>query len=260
MTTIVAVGIDVSKEHLDVFHSAGAERQRFANDNARVTQLEHWLMGRDTPQIIVLEATGGYEVLAATARAAARLPVAVVNPRQVRDFAKATGRLAKTDRLDAEILAAFARAVKLTPRPLPDAQTRELEASLKRRTQLLEMLVAEKNRLLLATPRIRRQIKAHIAWLEKQRAGSDTELKRALEQRPAWQAKLDLLKDLEGIGPQTRAWLYPRASPGSGASIGGASPHSPGSHRLTATRGATGASAVSTAGAHRYGPRSTWRP
>lgn len=207
MTTIVAVGIDVSKEHLDVFHSAGAERQRFANDNARVTQLEHWLMGRDTPQIIVLEATGGYEVLAATARAAARLPVAVVNPRQVRDFAKATGRLAKTDRLDAEILAAFARAVKLTPRPLPDAQTRELEASLKRRTQLLEMLVAEKNRLLLATPRIRRQIKAHIAWLEKQRAGSDTELKRALEQRPAWQAKLDLLKDLEGIGPQTRAWL-----------------------------------------------------
>lgn len=207
MNKPIAVGIDVCKEHLDVFHSASAERERFRNDSAGIAALLGWLKARSSAEILVLEATGGYELLAATMLTAATLPVAVVNPRQVRDFAKASGRLAKTDRLDAEVLAAFALAVHLTPRPLPDAQTRELQASLARRTQLVEMLVAEKNRLLLATPRIQRQIEAHIAWLEKQLSGSDEELKRTLEQSPVWQAKLDLLKDLKGIGLQTRAWL-----------------------------------------------------
>lgn len=207
MNMSIAVGVDVCKAHLDVFHSAGGERYRVSNDPAGIAQLERWLAPRPRAHIIVLEATGGHEVLAATRLTAAGLPVAVVNPRQVRDFAKATGRLAKTDRLDAEVLAVFALALKLIPRPLPDAETRALEASLRRRAQLLEMLVAEKNRLLLATPPIKRQIKTHIAWLEKQIKGSDAELKRALEQSPAWQAKLDLVKDLKGIGPQTRAWL-----------------------------------------------------
>lgn len=207
MNKSIAVGIDVCKEHLDVFHSQSAERVRFANDSAGVAALTDWLKARASATIVVLEATGGYELLAATMLTAAMLPVAVVNPRQVRDFARATGRLAKTDRLDAEVLAAFAIAVNLLPRPLPDAQTRELQASLNRRTQLVEMLVAEKNRLLLATPRIKRQIKMHIAWLEKQLSGSDEELKRMIEQSPIWQAKLDSLKDLKGIGLQTRAWL-----------------------------------------------------
>lgn len=207
MSAPVAVGIDVCKERLDVFHSGSGACACFANDNAGFAELIRWLKVQGRPQIVVLEATGGHEVWVATALSAAGHPVAVVNPRQVRDFAKASGRLAKTDRLDAEILAAFALAVKLTPRPLADAETRELEALLKRRGQLMEMLVAEKNRLLLATPTIQRQIKAHIAWLEKELGGSDTELKRALQQSPVWQAKLDLLANLKGIGPQTRAWL-----------------------------------------------------
>lgn len=153
------------------------------------------------PTLIVLEATGGFEVDVAGALAAAGLPTAVVNPRQVRDFARATGRLAKTDQLDAHALAHFAEAVRPEPRPLPDAQAQELSALLLRRRQLVEMLSAETNRVPLAAPRIRPQIQTHITWLREQLADLDRDLSQLIRSSPVWRAKDDLLRSVPGVGP-----------------------------------------------------------
>ena len=153
------------------------------------------------PALIVLEATGGLEVRLAAALAAAGLPVAVVNPRQVRAFARATGRLAKTDRLDAEAIAHFAEAVRPPIRPLPDEATRHLGALVARRRQLLEMLVAERNRRQAAEPALHQRIDAHLRWLEEALAELERDLDGAVRDSPMWRAKEELLRSVPGIGP-----------------------------------------------------------
>lgn len=152
------------------------------------------------PQLLVLEATGGLELLATSRLTAAGLPVAVVNPRQVRDFAKATGRLAKTDRIDAQVIAQFGQAIKPVPRPLKDEATQQLNALLVRRRQLVDMLTAEKNRVSRAHPRTQKDLKQHIAWLEKRIAKTEDELGAAIKASPVWQAKKAILISASGVG------------------------------------------------------------
>ncbi len=153
------------------------------------------------PALIVLEATGGLEMCLAGALAAVGLPVVVVNPRQVRDCARATGQLAKTDALDAEILAHFAEVIRPQVRLLPDAQTQALAALTTRRRQLVEMLTAEKNRLRTAAPAIRKSLRAHVGWLQRERTQLDTALAQVIQDSPVWRAKDDLLRSVPGVGP-----------------------------------------------------------
>ena len=199
-STASFVGIDVSKHQLDVAVRPRGETWTAAHDEAGLSALVARLRAL-APTLIVLEATGGWEVALAGALVAATLPVAVVNPRQVRDFARSTGTLAKTDRLDAQMLAQFAEAVRPEPRPLPDAQAQELTALLQRRRQLVEMLTAEKNRLPLAARRIRPQLQTHIAWLHKQIAQFDEDLRQLIRSSPLWREKDDLLRSAPGVGP-----------------------------------------------------------
>jgi transposase len=194
------VGIDVSKAQLDVAVRPSGETWTVAHDEAGLSGLVARLRGL-APTLIVLEATGGLEVVLAGALATAALPVAVVNPRQVRDFARSTGTLAKTDRLDAQSLAHFAEALRPQPRPLPDAQAQELSALLQRRRQLVEMLTAEKNRLPLAARRVRPQLQAHITWLQQQITQFDDDLRALVRSSPLWRAKDDLLRSAPGVGP-----------------------------------------------------------
>lgn len=151
--------------------------------------------------LIVLEATGGLEVPVTATLAAAGFAVAVVNPRQVRDFAKAVGQLAKTDALDAQVLAHFAEVIRPAPRPLPDAELQALAALLGRRRQVITMLVAEQQRVGSAALALRPRIEAHIAWLRQERDDLDTELRHHIRQRPAWRADDDLLQSVPGVGP-----------------------------------------------------------
>ena len=153
------------------------------------------------PALLVAEATGGYERAAIAALAAARVPVVVANPRQVRDFARATGQLAKTDQLDAGIRALFGERVRPAPRPKPDAGAQLLAAVLTRRRQLLEMLVAEKNRLGFAPKPLHRGIQAHIRRLQRQLDDVTKELSAQIEQSPVWRAKDDLPQSVPGVGP-----------------------------------------------------------
>jgi transposase len=194
------VGIDVSKAQLDVAVRPSGETWTVAHDEAGLSGLVARLRGL-APTLIVLEATGGLEVVLAGALATATLPVAVVNPRQVRDFARSTGTLAKTDRLDAQSLAHFAEALRPQPRALPNGQAQELSALLQRRRQLVDMLTAEKNRLPLAARRIRPQLQAHIAWLQQQIAQFDDDLRELVRSSPLWRDKDDLLRSAPGVGP-----------------------------------------------------------
>jgi len=200
MDTPCFMGIDVAKEALVVHVHPTAEGWTVPNTVAGLATLGERLASRG-PALIVLEATGGYETAAVAALGAAGLPVVVVNPRQVRAFAKATGRLAKTDRVDAEVLALFAERVRPAVRPLTDAATQDLEALLLRRRQLLEMLTAEKNRLGLARKPIRKSLKAHIAYLERELRRTDADLGAAVAASPLWRATDDLLQSVPGIGP-----------------------------------------------------------
>lgn len=196
----LVVGIDVSKAALDVAQRPTGEAWRVANEEAGIAELVDRLRPL-RPELIVLEATGGLERLVVAALALAGLPVAVVNPRQVRDFAKATGRLAKTDALDAAALAHFAEAIRPQPRPLPDAQSQALAALVERRHQLVGMLTAEKNRLRQALPAVRPQIAAHIAWLEQALREEDVELDQMLHASPLWRERDQLLRSVPGVGP-----------------------------------------------------------
>ena len=154
------------------------------------------------PTTVLLEATGGLEVPLVSALAAAALPVVVVNPRQVRDFARATGKLAKTDALDAQVLAHFAEAVRPSVRPLRDADTQELNSLTTRPNQLVAMLVSEKNRLGRASYSVRPSIQSHITWLEQELSDLDNDLREALRRSPVWREKDDLLRSVPGVGEQ----------------------------------------------------------
>ena len=196
------VGIDVAKASLAVAtwpeDTQWTTTQAEADVSALVAQLTVL-----APRLIVLEATGGYEAVVAGQLAAAGLPVAVVNPRQVRDFARALGQQAKTDPLDARVLALFGARVQPQVRPLADAATQDLLAQILRRRQLIEMLGAEHNRLGLARRPVRKALQAHIAWLERQLASLDDDIAAAIRESPVWQAREDLLRSVPGIGPQT---------------------------------------------------------
>ncbi len=197
------VGIDVSKQQLDVAVRPSGETWSVAHDEAGLSALVAQLRAL-APALIVLEATGGWEVALASALAAGPLPVVVINPRQVRDFARSTGTLAKTDRLDAQILAQFAEVIRPQPRALPDAQAQELAALLQRRRQLVEMLTAEKNRLTLASRRIRPQLQAHIEWLHKQIAQFDEDLRQLIRASPLWRLTRRQIAALVGVAPLNR--------------------------------------------------------
>jgi transposase len=196
----VFVGIDVSKARLDGACRPDGEPFSEANDPRGIEAVVARLRAAGTA-LVVVEATGGLEIPLAAALAAAKLAVAIVNPRQVRDFARATGRLAKTDQIDAAVLAHFAEAIRPRPRPLPDETARQLDALIGRRRQLVEMRTAEQNRLGTATaPRVCRDLEAHIAYLGRQVRKLDQELEQVIEASPCWKAKDDLLRGVPGVG------------------------------------------------------------
>ena len=196
----VFVGIDVSKAQLDVALRPIDDCWHVSHDELGITGLVERLQAVQ-PTLVVLEATGGLEVPVTGALAEAGLPVVVVNPRHARDFAKATGRLAKTDTLDARGLAHFAEAVRPTPRPLPEAQAQALSALLTRRRQLVQMLTAERRRLQTAPQRIRADIQAHIAWLERRLARTDADVAAAIHASPLWRAQDEIRPSTPGVGP-----------------------------------------------------------
>lgn len=200
------VGLDIAKAHIDGAIRPTGTHFQVPNDEAGIDQLRSQFVEL-CPTLIVMEATGGYEHAVAAALATAGLPVVVVNPRQVRDFAKATGTLAKTDRLDAQVLAHFADAVRPTVHPLPEPAATDLQALLARRRQVIGMITAEKNRLKMASSAVRRHIIAHIAWLETQRNDLDTELRSALRESPLWREQDDLLQSIPGVGAVTALTL-----------------------------------------------------
>jgi transposase len=200
MPSATVVGIDVSKAALDVAVRPAGGAWRAANDAPGIAALVERVAAL-APACIVLEATGGLERGASAALAAAGLPVAVVNPRQVRDFAKATGKLAKTDALAAAVLAHFAEAVRPAVRPLPDAAARALAELVTRRQQLVEMQTAERNRLGSLTGSRRERAQAHIAWLRQELAALEAELAAAIEASPAWRERDRLLRSAPGVGP-----------------------------------------------------------
>jgi transposase len=205
MSSLVFVGIDVSQARLDIAVRPGAPFSIAHTESALATLGEQLRALR--PTLIVLEATGGMEIPLTSALATAGLPVVVVNPRQVRDFAKASGHLAKTDALDAQVLAQFAEVMRPQPRPLPDAETRALAAQLTRRRQLVEMLTAEKNRLLSASSPIRKRVRTHIVWLERELEHTNTDLAEAIRQSPVWREKDELLRSVPGVGPVVTSTL-----------------------------------------------------
>jgi len=200
------VGIDVAKAHLDVAVRPAGTHQRVPNTEAGITELQVALQAAQ-PELVVLEATGGYETLVATTLASSGLPVAVVNPRQVRQFARAVGQLATTDVLDAQLLARFAEVVRPEPRPLRDAAAQALAALVARRRQVVEMLVAEQQRLGTQPVNLRARVQEHIDWLQDERAQLDKEVQTQLRQSAVWRATAELLRSVPGVGPGVAATL-----------------------------------------------------
>lgn len=199
--TSIFVGVDVSKATLDVAVLPSGEKWSVSNDVKGIPELVKRLEALG-PTLVVLEATGGLEFPLAAALGAANLQVSVVNPRQVRDFARATGRLSKTDSIDALILARFAHAIRPPARPLPDEAAREFKALLTRRQELVEMITAEKNRLGTAfSQAVREGIQAHVDWLQHQLKELDQELGQKVRESPIWREKEDLLRSVPGVGP-----------------------------------------------------------
>ena len=199
MSDAVYAGIDVAQEWLDVALSFSETGKRWANDEAGIAAAVTWLKEQQ-PTLVVLEATGGLEVPVVAALACGSVPTAVVNPRQVRDFAKALGKLAKTDRIDAQVLARFGAAVKPSSRRLPDAQAQELNSLVARRRQVLEMHTAEVNRRHRALPVVRRCIDQVLRLLEVQLAELDKDLQDRLKASPLWREQEDLLQSVPGVG------------------------------------------------------------
>jgi transposase len=202
----VFVGIDVSQTRLDVAVLPSQEIFSVDNDPPSLQGLIARLKALH-PSHIVLEATGGYEIPLVTAAGMAGLPLVVANPRQVRDFARATGRLAKTDAIDAGVLALFAERVRPPVRALPDEKTRQLDALVTRRRQIVAMITAEGNRLPSAPAVLRHDIQAHVRWLQKRLRDLDKDLFDTIRQSPLWREKDDLLQSVPGIGPRVSAVL-----------------------------------------------------
>ena len=196
----VFIGVDVSKSSLDLAVRPDGTLLRFANDQSGVRACVRFAR-KSAPAVIVVESTGGAESALVASLASAALPAAVVNPRQVRDFAKATGKLAKTDRLDAQILAHFAEAIRPEPRRLATAEQQALIDLLTRRRQLIGMLVGEKNRLSTTRGDITRDVEAHVRWLEKRLKRIDDELREEVASSASWRAKDALLQSIPGVGP-----------------------------------------------------------
>lgn len=201
----VFVGIDVSKARLDVAVLPSDESFAVPNDVDGIERLVARVAALK-PTLVVLEATGGLEA-PAVAALAVEAPVAVVNPRQVRDFAKALGRLAKTDALDAAVLARFAQAVQPQARPLPSPELEELRALVTRRRQLRDMVTAERHRMAGAKPAMKRSIKSHVAWLENALADLDRDLDQTLRGSSVWRETDDLLQSVPGVGPKVSATI-----------------------------------------------------
>jgi transposase len=203
----IFVGIDVSKAHLDTAIGPGSGSRRDPNDPAGIAAVVARLVPL-APALVVVEATGGLELPLVAALQVAKIPVAAINPRQARDFARASGRLAKTDRIDAQALAHFAQAIRPEARELPSAEVRALEALLSRRRQLLEMRLMESNRLgSCSDPTVRAGLERHIAWLEAEVAQADRLLAESVKASPAWKEKDELLRTIPGLGPVTSLTL-----------------------------------------------------
>jgi len=203
----IFVGIDVAKDRLDIHVRPSGESFTVARDGEGLVVLVDRLK-QIAPALVVLEATGGFEITVAAAVGSAGLPLAVVNPRQIRDFARATGKLAKTDALDAAAIAHFAQAVHPEPRPLPDAQAQELGELVARRRQVIEMMVAERNRArLLQSKRLKKRIDQHLATLQKELTEIETDLDDTIRGTPIWRENEDLLKSVPGIGSATARTL-----------------------------------------------------
>ena len=194
------IGIDVSKERLDVGIRPEGKHWSLANEEGEICSLVKILV-KLKPSLIVVEATGGFQNVVVAKLAAAALPVAVVNPRQVRDFAKATGHLAKTDAIDALILAHFGEALRPEVRMLKDEQTQQLTALMTRRRQVVDMITAEKNRLPTSPKEIRKEIRKHIQWLQGRLNVMNNQLEDAIKNSPVWREKDDILRSFPGVGP-----------------------------------------------------------
>jgi transposase len=204
---LLFVGLDVAKDHVDVHAHPAGDAFRVPHDEAGLTELVSQLQAL-RPTLVVLEATGGYEATVAATLASAGLPIAVVNPRQIRDFARATGTLAKTDALDAKVIARFAEAVRPAVRPLPAEHTQRLGELVARRRQLLEMLGAESNRRRQTRDRgLQRRIEAHVGWLTRAVEELETDLHDTIRSSPAWRETENLLRSVPGVGPITALTL-----------------------------------------------------
>ena len=200
----IYVGIDVSKESLDVAVVPSGEKWQYPNTEAGLNKLIGKL-GKLSPALIVMEPTGGFEAPLAGALAAEGLPVAIVNARQIRDYARAVGKLAKTDTLDAMVIAEFAQRVQPEVRPLRDEENQEIKALVSRRRQLIEMLTAEKNRLATAPKWMKSKILDHVKWLTREIEDLDRNLRQQIESSPFWREKDDLLRSIPGVGNVTSA-------------------------------------------------------
>ena len=203
---LIYVGIDVSKDRIDVAVRPAGRTWSVSYGEAEVDDLVAEL-NRLCPETVIVESTGGLELPLVAVLAASALPVAVINPRQARDFARSTGQLAKTDRLDAQVLAHFGEAVRPPIRALPDSDTRARGSVLARRRQVMNILVAEKNRLSRATSQVRPRIQAHITWLEDELEDLDKDLRDRVSKSPLWRVKDDLLQSVPGVGQQVSLTL-----------------------------------------------------
>jgi transposase len=206
MNSEAYVGVDVSKDLLDVKALPSNEAQQFSNDDPGVKKLIIFVKKID-PRLIVLESTGGLEMLAVSSLIENHLPVVVINPRQVRDFAKANGRLAKTDSIDADTIACFARDIRPEVRPLKDEHTKLLSALNARRRQIVDMLVAEKNRLHTAPKPNRKSIQKHIQWLERALEDINKDIEKRIKKSPTWRENDKILQSFKGVGPVVSATL-----------------------------------------------------
>jgi transposase len=202
----VYVGIDVAKASMDAAEYPSGRQWNFNNNEKGINQAVNRLKEL-SPALVVMEATGDVELPLVAALAVAGLPIVVVNPRQIRDFARAMGRLSKTDAIDAQVIAYFAATVQPKPRLLPDILTQELSAILARRRQVVEMIVAERNRLGVASKAVREGILDHISWLEIELANIDNNLTHSIQRSPIWREKYELLRSVPGIGPVVSATL-----------------------------------------------------